>query len=85
MNLLDYSLVVNCGSLIVSQQTHFPGQLGVLTNIRHADGHHETLKTTDQVLGNNARRAGGVRRAESQAHCVGVITGAWCVGTLGDR
>ena len=58
-----------------SQQTHFPGQLGVLTNIRHADGHHETLKTTDQVLGNNERRAGG--------QCVGGITGRLVCGNIG--
>ena len=39
VNLLDHPLIVNCSSLIVAQETHLSGKLGILTNIRDTNGH----------------------------------------------
>ena len=45
VDLLDHPLVVDGGRLVVTQEAHLPGQLGVFTNIWHTDRHsvHSTL------------------------------------------
>ena len=37
--LLNHPLVVDCAGLVVAQQAHLPGQLGVLPDISDADRH----------------------------------------------